>query len=60
MTEYFSTHSAYKKLEFLTEYYKYHNEIPRMFIKHISDTMNRYHDKKRRIDYYRIKKLLKE
>lgn len=60
MTECFSFKQIYKKIQFLTEYYKYHNEIPRFFMKKISDVMNRYHDKKRRIDYYRIKKLLKE
>lgn len=52
MTEVFDSHRTTKKLEFLTEYYKFHNEIPRIFIKEVSDVMNRYHDKKRRIDYY--------
>jgi hypothetical protein len=60
MTEVFEPTRTKKKVEFLTEYYKFHNEIPRIFIKEVSDVMNRYHDKKRRIDYYRIKKLLKE
>ena len=60
MTEVFQADRTTKKLQFLTEYYKFHNEIPRIFMKEVSDVMNRYHDKKRRIDYYRIKKLLKE
>ena len=60
MTEYFSQNQIIDKTQFLTEYYKYHNEIPRFFMKTVSDTMNLYHDKKRRIDYYRIKKLLKD
>ena len=39
----------------LNEYYKYHKDVPRIFIKLISDIMNRFHDKKRRFEYKRIK-----
>lgn len=60
MTEVFNENRIGKKIEFLTEYYKFHNEIPRIFIKEVCDIMNRYHDKKRKIDYYRIKKILRE
>ena len=47
------------KIAILTEYYKYHKDIPRLFIKPISDVMNRYHDKKRHHDYIKITKMLK-
>ena len=30
------------KLRFLTEYYKYHNEIARMFVKRLEKKMNKY------------------
>lgn len=42
------------------EYYKYHNEIPRYFVQPSNDILNKYYDKKRRIDYYRIRKLLNQ
>jgi len=42
----------------LTEYYKYHKDIPRLFMPSIGSIMNRYHDKRRRIEYGRIKKEL--
>ena len=42
----------------LTEYYKYHKDIPRLFMPSIGSIMNRYHDKRRRIEYDRIKKEL--
>jgi len=43
------------KLEALTEYYKYHVEIPRIFIEKIYSPINRFHDQKRRLEYMRIK-----
>lgn len=42
----------------LTEYYKYHKDIPRLFMLSIGNLMNRYYDKRRRIEYQRIKKQL--
>ncbi|KRX04101.1 hypothetical protein PPERSA_08316 [Pseudocohnilembus persalinus] len=48
------------KIKMLTEYYKFHNEIPRLFMLPISKVLNKYHDKKRRLDYLRITKMLKE
>jgi len=48
------------KIKTLTEYYKFHNDIARIFVKPAAYTLNRYHDKKRRLDYIRITKMLKE
>ncbi|CAD8105930.1 unnamed protein product [Paramecium sonneborni] len=48
------------KLQLFTEYYKYHNEIPRFFMHKISNLMSNYHDKKRRVEYYRIKRIIEE
>ncbi|CAD8203705.1 unnamed protein product [Paramecium octaurelia] len=48
------------KLQLFTEYYKYHNEIPRFFMHKISNIMSNYHDKKRRVEYYRIKRIIEE
>ena len=46
------------KIKALNEYYKYHKDVSRIFVKNICDTMNRFHDKKRRFEYKRIKKEL--
>ena len=48
------------KMKLLVEYYKFHKDIPRLFMQPTSDTLNRYHDKKRRLEYVRIKKMLKK
>lgn len=45
-------------MEDLTEYYKYHKDIPRLFMQSVGHIMNRFHDKRRRIEYHRIKKML--
>lgn len=44
----------------LTEYYKFHSNIPRVVESKIERILGKYHDKKREHDYKRIKKLLKE
>jgi len=48
------------KIKMLAEYYKYHEDIPRLFMVPTTNTLNRYHDKKRRLDYLRITKMLKD
>jgi hypothetical protein len=42
----------------ITDYYKYHIEIPRVYFIPLSLICNRFHDRKRRINYYRVKKIL--
>lgn len=48
----------HEKIALLTEYYKFHKDIPRNFCLPTCKIMNRYHDKKRRIEYNRIMQLL--
>lgn len=48
------------KIELLSEYYKFHKDIPRLFLARVAKIMNKYHDKKRKLDYLQIKKLLVE
>lgn len=43
----------------LTDYYRYHKEIPRMFAKSIYDLYFEHHDLKRRVEYVIITKQLK-
>jgi hypothetical protein len=48
------------KITMLSEYYKFHVDIPRLFMLPTTHTLNKFHDKKRRIEYIRITKMLKE
>lgn len=55
----FYIHSEYnKKLTLLSEYYKYHRDIPRLFMKPSYRAVFKYHEKIRRLDYYKITKLM--
>jgi len=47
------------KCEQLTEYYKYHQEIPRIFTEKEYDLYFDYHDRKRKIEYVKITNKLK-
>ncbi|CAD8121581.1 unnamed protein product [Paramecium sonneborni] len=47
-----------EKLQMLGEYYKFHNDIPRLFMLPAIIPLNYYHDKKRRLEYFRIAKLI--
>ncbi|CAD8097493.1 unnamed protein product [Paramecium sonneborni] len=51
---------VFEKLRLFSEYYKYHNEIPRFFMPKLCKIMSNYHDKRRRIEYYRIKRIIEE
>ena len=44
----------------LGEYYKYHNDIPRMFMLPAIIPLNWFHDRKRRLEYFRIAKMIDE
>jgi hypothetical protein len=46
-------------MKMLTEYYKFHNDIPRMFMLPTTICLNKFHDKKRKIQYLKITKMLK-
>ena len=47
-----------KKISLLAEYYQYHYDVPRIFMKPIFKSMFKYHEKIRRLEYYKIKKLM--
>ncbi len=42
----------------ITDYYKYYEDVPRIFMEKISSIAHNYYDKKRRINYIKIKKEL--
>ena len=58
LTKSYKTPDFQQKISYLTEYYKYHKEVPRLFMHPSANTINHFHDKKRRIEYYKIKKML--
>jgi hypothetical protein len=47
------------KIEMLTEYYKFHEDVPRFFVLSVAQTVYNFYDKKRRIKYIRITRMLK-
>lgn len=60
LKRYYQIHENSFKMKLLVEYYKFHHDIPRLYMTPTCEVLNRYHDKKRRIDYVRIKKMLRE
>jgi len=47
------------KLKSFQEYYKFHNDVPRVIELGVEKIMEKYYDKKRKLDYKKIKKVLK-
>lgn len=64
LKKYYPLKNLGKKMKAITDYYKYHVEIPRVYMVPLCIISNCYliilgfHDKKRRINYYRVKKIL--
>jgi hypothetical protein len=44
----------------LSEYYKFHRDIPRIFQQSTQKTLNKYYDRLRNYDYKVIKRTLKQ
>ena len=42
----------------ITEYYKYHDEIVRLFMLPVTKNLNEYYDLKRKADYNKITRLI--
>ena len=54
-------HDEYpQKIALLSEYYKYHEDVPRVFSMPVAKIVHNYYDKKRRINYIRITRMLRE
>lgn len=47
-----------KKIKLLCEYYKFHEDVPRLAMLPLSALIHNYHDQKRRINYIKITKML--
>lgn len=56
----YKTEEYPQKISLLAEYYKYHEDVPRLFMMPVAPVVHNYYDKKRRINYIRITRLLRE
>lgn len=50
----------YKKITVLSEYYKFHRDLPVWGQKSIDSIMSKYYDKMKDVDYKKIKAVLKK
>ncbi|CAD8191970.1 unnamed protein product [Paramecium octaurelia] len=58
LTKYYHINQLRDKLHMLGEYYKYHNDIPRLFMIPAIIPLNYFHDRKRRLAFFRIARLI--
>jgi hypothetical protein len=58
VSKFYPTRTHLKKLSELTTYYKYHQEVPRLFMKEKSEIIHEYYDTRRRLIYEQIKRML--
>jgi len=59
MKRFYYREEYHEKFNQLTEYYKFHKEIPRVFSKKEYDMYFDYHDRKRKVDFVKITNMLK-
>lgn len=48
------------KIHMLSEYYKFHNEVPRLFMLSIAETLDNYIDERRQLEYVKVTNILKK
>ncbi|EAS07005.2 hypothetical protein TTHERM_00841310 (macronuclear) [Tetrahymena thermophila SB210] len=60
LNRFYFLHEYDNKIKRLTEYYKFHRDIARLFMVPTTNILNKFHDKKRRIYYIQITRMLKE
>ncbi|CAD8100877.1 unnamed protein product [Paramecium sonneborni] len=57
----YQPHSLDNKMEVLTEFYKFHNDLPRWAVSSsIVNILNEYYNQKRKLEYYKIQKIIDE
>jgi hypothetical protein len=54
----YSFHQSQRKINQLIEYYKYHYDVPRIYIKAIEPIIEDFHNKYKEIKYNQIKHIL--
>ncbi|CAD8170273.1 unnamed protein product [Paramecium pentaurelia] len=61
MKKIYQPHSLENKMEVLTEFYKFHNDLPRWAVSSsIVNILNEYYNQKRKLEYYKIQKIIDE
>lgn len=58
LKRFYSSGEYQGKIRMLSEYYKFHRDIPRLFMLPPTTILNRFHDEKRRSEFKKITKLL--
>lgn len=48
------------KVKMLSEYYKFHNEVPRIFILSVTETLDNYIDEHRQLNYAKAMQIMKK
>ena len=54
LNDFYENNINNNRIKVLTEYYKFHKDVPRIFIKTYEITYAKYHNKKRKIEYENI------
>ena len=60
LKRYYKMSELHKKTKLLTKYYKFHTDVPRLFMFPLVKKINKYHDSKRKIEYDKITKIIAE
>ncbi|CAK88822.1 unnamed protein product (macronuclear) [Paramecium tetraurelia] len=61
MKKVYQPHCLDNKMEVLTEFYKFHNDLPRWAVSgSIVNILNEYYNQKRKLEYYKIQKIIDE
>ncbi|CAD8049588.1 unnamed protein product [Paramecium sonneborni] len=57
MKRFYYINEQFAKIKLLTEFYKFHNDLPRFTVhKNLIQILNLYYDKKRKLEYYKIQR----
>lgn len=59
MNRIYEGHEHKERINLLTEYYKFHNDVPRLFMMPIAEIIHNFYDKKRRLNYIKVTQMLK-
>lgn len=58
LRRFYNSEEYASRIEILTSYYQYHSEVPRMFMKGMCDVVHNFYDKKRKLNYKMVCKIL--
>lgn len=58
LKRYYQLRESVSRIEQMSEYFKYHYEIPRLFLPGVVDVIDSFHDRKRNKIYQQVKRLI--